>query len=162
MSSHQAEITWHRQHGERFVDSKYTRAHLWKFDGGVSVPASSAVSSVPLPYSKPENVDPEEAFVAAISSCHMLTFLYLAAKSGLVVDSYEDLAVGVTESDSRGRKSVTTVKLAPKVSFSGSVQPSDSLVERLHHEAHDECYIANSVRSEITVAGAWKYQTNPA
>jgi organic hydroperoxide reductase OsmC/OhrA len=160
MSSHQAEISWRRQSDERFVDSKYSRAHVWKFDGGVSIPASSAVSSVPLPYSKPENVDPEEALVAAISSCHMLTFLYRAAKSGFVVDSYEDSAVGVMETDSRGRKSVTSVKLAPSITFSGPNRPSDPIVERLHHEAHDECYIANSVRSDITVEGTWQYQPN--
>jgi organic hydroperoxide reductase OsmC/OhrA len=86
-----------------FLDSQYSRAHQWTFDGGVTVPASNAVASVPLPYSKAENVDPEEAFVAAISSCHMLTFLYLAAKSGFVVDSYDDLAVGTMGADSRGR-----------------------------------------------------------
>jgi organic hydroperoxide reductase OsmC/OhrA len=160
MSSYQAEVSWQRQGDEEFVDSKYSRAHLWKFDGGVSIPASSAVSSVPLPYSKPENVDPEEALVAAISSCHMLTFLYRAAKSGFVVDSYQDLAVGFMEADSHGRKSVTQVKLAPSITFSGSVRPTDSTVDRLHHEAHEECYIANSVRSDITVKGTWQYQAN--
>jgi len=166
MSNYQARISWRRRNDERFVDSKYSRAHLWKFDGGVSVPASSAVSSVPLPYSKAENVDPEEALVAAISSCHMLTFLYRAAKSGFVVDSYADLAVGVMETDSRGRKSVTSVKLTPAIAFSGPIQPSDAIVDRLHHEAHEECYIANSVRSDITVEGTWQYRTdsvqNPA
>jgi organic hydroperoxide reductase OsmC/OhrA len=158
MSSYQAEISWRRQSDECFVDSKYSRAHLWKFDGGVSIPASSAASSVPLPYSKPENVDPEEALVAAISSCHMLTFLYPAAKSRFVVDSYEDQAVGVMEADSRGRKSVTSVKLTPTIAFSGPVLPSDPIVDRLHHEAHEECYIANSVRSDITVEGTWRRQ----
>jgi organic hydroperoxide reductase OsmC/OhrA len=162
MSSYQAAISWRRQSDERFVDSKYSRAHLWEFDGGLSIPASSAVSSVPLPYSKPQNVDPEEALVAAISSCHMLTFLHRAAKSGFVVDSYQDLAVGVMEADARGRKSVTSVRLAPAITFSGPDRPSDAIVGRLHHEAHEECYIANSVRSDITVAGTWRYQTNSA
>ncbi len=160
MSEYQAEIAWRRREDERFVDSKYSRAHEWKFDGGVKVPASSAVSSVPLPYSKPENVDPEEALVAAISSCHMLMFLYRAAKSGFVVDSYDDLAVGTMETDSRGRQSITAVKLAPTVSFSGVMRPSDEAVKRLHHEAHEECYIANSVRSEISVAGTWQYRAS--
>jgi organic hydroperoxide reductase OsmC/OhrA len=158
MSKYQANISWKRQSGERFSDSKYSRAHEWKFDGGAIVPASSAISSVPLPYSKAENVDPEEALIAAISSCHMLTFLYRAAKSGFVVDSYNDPAVGTLETDSRGRQSITTVTLAPVISFSGVNQPSNEIVQRLHHEAHVECYIANSVRSEITVAGSWHYK----
>jgi organic hydroperoxide reductase OsmC/OhrA len=157
MSKHRAEIAWRRKADERFTDSKYSRAHEWKFDGGVIVPASSAVSSVPSPFSKPENVDPEEALVAAISSCHMLTFLYRAAKSGFVVDSYDDCAIGTMALDSRGRQSITAVKLEPNISFSGSVQPSSDAVARLHHEAHEECFIANSVRSEISVDGTWRY-----
>lgn len=158
MSTYQANISWHRQDNERFLDSKYSRAHQWRFDGGVIVPASSAVSSVPLPYSKAENVDPEEALVAAISSCHMLTFLYRAAKSGFVVDTYNDAAVGTMETDSKGRQSITAVTLAPAILFSGVNEPSDEVVERLHREAHQECYIANSVRSEIIVAGSWQYK----
>ncbi|HEY6451800.1 MAG TPA: OsmC family protein [Steroidobacteraceae bacterium] len=157
MSHHQAEIAWRRAVDERFVDSKYSRAHHWKFDGGATVAASSAVSSVPLPYSKVANVDPEEALVAAVSSCHMLMFLYLAARAGLVIDAYSDQAVGVLESDARGRRSITTVKLAPAIVICGLVPPTDALLERLHHEAHEECYIANSVRSQITVAGTWTY-----
>lgn len=158
MSTYQANVLWERQNKERFLDSKYSRAHQWQFDGGVVVPASSAVSSVPLPYSKAENVDPEEALVAAISSCHMLTFLYRAAKAGFVVDTYNDSAVGTMATDSRGRQSITTVTLAPAILFSGVKEPSDEVVGRLHHEAHEECYIANSVRSEITVAGSWQYE----
>lgn len=160
MSIYQANVSWKRQSDERFLDSRYSRAHQWKFDGGVIVPGSSAPSSVPPPYSKAENVDPEEALVAAISSCHMLTFLYRAAKSGFVVDAYDDLAVGTMEADSRGRLSITTVTLAPTIFFSGVNPPSDEVVERLHHEAHEECYIANSVRSEITVAGSWEYKAD--
>jgi organic hydroperoxide reductase OsmC/OhrA len=157
MAEYQAQILWQRRRDEPFVDSRYSRAHQWKFDGGVVVPASSAVHSVPLPYSKPENVDPEEAFVAAISSCHMLTFLHLAAKSRFVVDSYEDHAVGTMTADSRGRQSITAVVLAPQVRFSGTHEPNGEIVGRLHHEAHEECYIANSVRAEISVAGDWRY-----
>jgi organic hydroperoxide reductase OsmC/OhrA len=158
VSQYSAQIDWHRQPQEAFVDSRYSRAHRWSFDGGVTVPASSAVSSVPLPYSKPENVDPEEALVAAISSCHMLMFLYLAAKAGFVVDSYEDLAVGTMGENSRGRKSIVTTVLAPKIEFSGARKPTDEIVQRLHHEAHEECYIANSVRTEISVAGSWSFR----
>jgi len=160
MAQYRAEITWRRGPDESFIDSRYSRAHLWNFDGGVSVPASSAVSSVPVPYSKPENVDPEEALVAAISSCHMLMFLYRAARVGLVVDSYEDRAIGTMGADERGRQSITAVVLAPTVQFSGPVQPTEDVVKRLHHEAHEECYIANSVRSEISVSGSWRYQAS--
>src|SRR5262252_5719979 len=124
MSEYQAQIRWQRASSERFVDSRYSRAHTWEFDCGVIVPASSAVSSVPLPYSKPENVDPEEAFVAAISSCHMLTFLYLAAKKGLIIDAYEDLAIGRMTRNKQGRLAITSVHLAPQIILSGSIVPS--------------------------------------
>ena len=157
MSEYQAHIRWHRQPSERFVDSRYSRAHSWEFDGGVIVPASSAVSSVPLPYSKAENVDPEEAFVAALSSCHMLTVLYLAAKEKFVVDSYDDLAVGTMTRNDIGRMAVTSVRLAPKIAFSGTVAPTEANVRHLHHAAHEECFIANSVRTEITVGGTWTH-----
>lgn len=157
MSEHQAKIHWARRPDETFVDSRYSRAHVWEFDGGVAVPASSAVSSVPLPYSKAENVDPEEALVAAISSCHMLTFLYLAAKARLVVDSYEDEAIGHMTRNAAGRKAITTVKLSPRIVFSGTREPTEAEVQHLHHAAHEECYIANSVSTEISVAGEWRF-----
>jgi organic hydroperoxide reductase OsmC/OhrA len=114
------------------------------------------VSSVPLPYSHAENVDPEEAFVAAISSCHMLTFLYLAAKDRYVVDAYDDLAVGSMTKNLKGRLAVTAVELRPNITFSGSTTPTDADVARLHRAAHEECYIANSVLTEIAIAGRWQ------
>jgi len=157
MSQHQARIRWARGNAEKFFDSRYSRAHRWKFDGGVTVPASSAVSSVPLPYSKAENVDPEEAFVAAISSCHMLSFLYLVAKEGLVIDTYDDLAIGTLARNEEGRLAVTTVRLAPRIDFSGSRSPTQADIDRLHHRAHAECYIANSVRTAISIECEWKY-----
>jgi organic hydroperoxide reductase OsmC/OhrA len=157
MSEYSADIIWHRAAGEAFVDSRYSRAHEWRFDGGVVVPASSAVASVPLPYSKPENVDPEEALVAAASSCHMLSFLYVAARSRFIVDAYEDHALGTMSADERGRKSITHIVLHPQVHFSGARAPAAADVARMHHEAHEQCYIANSLRSEITVAGEWSY-----
>jgi organic hydroperoxide reductase OsmC/OhrA len=155
MSEYQARIQWARHPDERFVDSRYSRAHTWTFDGGVVVPASSAVSSVPLPYSKPENVDPEEAFVASISCCHLLTFLFLAGKDGFVVDSYDDLAIGKMARNDKGRLAVTLVTLAPTIVFSGAKHPKDADLDRLHHAAHEECYIANSVLTEIVVTGSW-------
>jgi organic hydroperoxide reductase OsmC/OhrA len=157
MSRHQARISWTRQAQERFLDSKYSRAHTWEFDGGITVAASSAVSSVPLPFSKAENVDPEEALVAAISSCHMLTFLYLAARAALVVDSYSDIATGTITKNEHGRFAVTAVQLNPTIVFSGATVPTEEHVLRLHHEAHEECYIANSVRAHIAIEGHWTH-----
>ena len=157
MSKYQAHIHWTRHPDERFVDSRYSRAHRWEFDGGVTVPASSAVSSVPLPYSKAENVDPEEAFVAAISSCHMLTFLYLAGKKGYVVDTYHDLAVGTLARNAQGRLAITAVQLSPKTIFSGAKSPTDGELHRLHHAAHEECYIANSVATAIAISSTWEF-----
>jgi len=159
MSEHQARIRWNRQTTERFVDLRYSRAHTWEFDGGVTVPASSAVSAVPLPYSKAENVDPEEAFVAAIASCHMLTFLYLAAKEKLVVDFYDDVALGKMARNSQGKLAVTAVQLAPKIQFSGRESPTQADIDRLHHAAHEECFIANSVLTTISVAGTWTHSS---
>jgi len=159
MSEYQATIRWKRATSESFLDSRYSRAHTWEFDGGVVVPASSAVSSVPLPYSKPENVDPEEAFVAAISSCHLLTFLYLAGKAKFIVDSYSDLAVGYMTKNANGRLAMTSVRLTPNITFSGNLLPTDADFKRLHHDAHEECYIANSVLTEIIVEGTWNHQS---
>lgn len=161
MSEHHARVHWSRRPDEKFIDSRYSRAHVWEFDGGVSVPASSAVSAVPLPYSKAENVDPEEALVAAISSCHMLTFLYLAAKAGLVVDSYADRAVGTMGRNAKGRTGVVSTRLSPEIVFCGARAPTEADVQRLHHAAHEECFIANSVTTEIAVAGTWRLKETP-
>jgi organic hydroperoxide reductase OsmC/OhrA len=162
MSQHQARIRWSRQPLEQFIDLRYSRAHQWEFDGGATVPASSAVSAVPLPYSKAENVDPEEALVAAIASCHMLTFLYLAAKEKLVVDTYDDVAVGTMARNEQKRWAVTSVHLAPRIKFSGERAPTQADVDRLHHAAHEECFIANSVLTQILVAGSWEHRITPA
>jgi organic hydroperoxide reductase OsmC/OhrA len=155
MSNHQAHIQWKRQADERFVDLKFSRAHTWQFDGGVTVPASSAPSAVPVPYSKPENVDPEEAFVASLSSCHMLTFIWLAGKEKFVVESYDDVAVGTMARNEKGRTAVTAVRLEPKIAFSGEKLPTEADVKRLHHGAHEQCFIANSVLTEVSVGGTW-------
>ena len=157
MSEHQARIRWARGPEEAFIDARYSRAHTWQFDGGVTVPASSAVSSVPLPFSKAENVDPEEAFVAAVSSCHMLTFLYLAAKEKFVVDSYDDEAVGRMTRNAQGRLAITLVQLRPHVVFAGATRPDEACVRRLHRAAHEECYVANSVNSQIEIGGSWSH-----
>jgi organic hydroperoxide reductase OsmC/OhrA len=148
MSEYTATIRWNR--GEaKFTDNRYSRAHQWEFDGGMKVPGSSSPHSVRVPFSDPAAVDPEEALVAAVSSCHLLSFLYLAAKRGLVVDSYVDHAVGVMEKNAEGKLAVTRVTLRPDIRFASPVPRED--IEHLHHEAHEECYIAASVRTEITV-----------
>jgi organic hydroperoxide reductase OsmC/OhrA len=149
---YKATVTWKRGSDEPFSDNKYSRGHTWVFDGGVTVPASSSPLSVRLPFSKADAVDPEEAFVAALSSCHMLTFLYLAAKGGYVVDSYEDDAVGTMTKNERGKLFVSKVALRPRIAFSGAKQPTAAQLDELHHHAHEECYIANSVLSEVVVS----------
>jgi organic hydroperoxide reductase OsmC/OhrA len=156
MSIHTAEIHWARNDA-RFIDSKYSRAHRWAFDGGAVVPASSSPHVVRVPFSDPSCVDPEEAFVAALSSCHMLWFLDFAARHGFVVDSYTDAAQGQMEKNAEGKEVVTSVTLRPTIVFSGTKVPSDSTLDQLHHEAHENCYLANSVLTKIHVEGSWSH-----
>ncbi len=150
MSEHKALVQWERR-GATFTDNRYSRAHAWRFDGGAEVAASASPHVVPAPMSDPSGVDPEEAFVAAASSCHMLTFLWLAAKAGFVVDSYADEAVGRMGENARGREAVTAIVLRPTIRFSGARRPSAEDLRRLHHDAHEQCYVANSVTTAITV-----------
>ncbi len=145
-----AQIHWQRQ-GAVFTDKRYSRGHVWHFDGGVSVPASSSPQAVREPYSVAAAVDPEEAFVASISSCHMLWFLDIAARAAWVVDSYVDDAVGVMTANAQGKLWVSLVTLRPRVVFAGDKQPDATEIARLHHVAHEECFIANSVRSEVRI-----------
>ncbi|WP_375458788.1 OsmC family protein [uncultured Enterovirga sp.] len=149
--SYSAVVEW-RRGSDAFLDNRYSRGHRWLFDGGVEVPASSAPSSVPLPYSREDAVDPEEAFVAALSSCHMLFFLHLAAKRGFVVESYRDAASGHMARNANGKLFMSAVTLSPEVIFGGDAVPDATAIEALHHAAHDECYLANSVLTEITIA----------
>jgi organic hydroperoxide reductase OsmC/OhrA len=148
-----ATVSWKRGPGEAFTDIKFSRAHTWAFDGGITVPASSSPLTVRVPLSRADAVDPEEALVAALSSCHMLTFLYLAAKQGFVVDSYEDAAVGVMAKNERGKLFMSQVTLRPRIAFSGTRQPSAAELAQLHHHAHEDCYVANSVLTEVVVSG---------
>jgi organic hydroperoxide reductase OsmC/OhrA len=145
MSEHRATIDWERG-GEEFRYETYPRNHTWRFAGGVEVPASGA----PEYLGDPSRVDPESALVAALSSCHMLTFLALATRRRLVVNAYRDDAVGVLEKNADGKLAVTRVVLRPAVEFEGT-QPSAADLEKLHHVAHEQCFIANSVRTEVTV-----------
>jgi organic hydroperoxide reductase OsmC/OhrA len=150
MSDHKASLRWTRS-GPDFIRGKYSREHTWTFDGGLTVPASPSPSVVPASWSNKANVDPEEAFVASISSCHMLTFLWVASKEGFIADSYEDEAVGVMTKNERGVPWVSAVTLRPRIVWSGDKLPTPSDLERLHHRAHEGCFIANSVRTRITV-----------
>jgi organic hydroperoxide reductase OsmC/OhrA len=150
MSEHKAAIRWHSDGGD-FTRGKFSRAHTWSFDGGVTVPASPSPSVVRPPYSDPAAVAPEEAFVAAIASCHMLTFLYLAAQRGFEVASYEDDAVGTMTKNEHGVAWVSAVVLSPRIEYRGARVPSTAELERLHADAHHGCFIANSVKTEISV-----------
>ena len=150
MAEHKANISW-KQTSAEFLKGKYSREHTWTFDGGLTVPASPSPSVVPAPWSNPAHVDPEEAFVASISSCHMLTYLHLASRQGFQVDSYEDEAVGVTTKNERGVSWVSSVTLHPRIAYSGDKRPKPADEERLHHLAHAQCFIANSIKSEVFV-----------
>lgn len=157
MSSHHAKIEWERS-GARFTDNQYSRAHQWSFDGGAIVPASSSPDVVKVPLSNPANVDPEEGYVASLSSCHMLWFLDIARRAGFVVDRYVDEAVGHMMRGADGMPWIANVKLQPAVDFSGDKAPYDAAVTQLHHMAHEACFLARSVKTEIAVAGTWTYR----
>lgn len=148
MSKYHAIVEWSRQNAA-FIDNRYSRAHRWTFDGGIEVPASASPHVVPLPLSVEKAVDPEEAFVASLSSCHMLWFLSLAARRGFVVDRYRDDAIGIMSKDSAGKLAMTRVTLRPQVSFSGDRRPTSEEFAALHHQAHEECFIARSVRTDV-------------
>lgn len=150
MSEYVATIRWRR--GEQaFIDDRYSRAHQWEFDGGTTVLASASPSIVPLPMSVAENVDPEEAFVASLSSCHMLFFLSLAAKRGFIIDEYIDGAIGYLDKSDDGKLMMTRVVLKPDTSWSGDNMPTRSQIQKMHHRAHELCFIANSVTSEVVL-----------
>ena len=151
MAEHRATVSWRRDAGD-FAKGHYSRGHVWRFDGGVEVEASAAPSVVPAPWSVAAAVDPEEAFVASLSACHMLTFIDVARHAGFVVDSYQDEAVGLLAKNAEGRRAVTTVTLNPQIAFAGR-QPTGAELAGLHHRAHEGCFIANSVRTTVTIAG---------
>jgi organic hydroperoxide reductase OsmC/OhrA len=151
MSHHQATIEWKRN-GPDFLKGRYSREHTWTFDGGVVVQASPSPSVVPVPWSNPANVDPEEAFVASVSSCHMLTFLFLAGRAGCDIESYRDVAVGEMTKNAQGVPWVSVITLKPEIAFVGH-PPAASAIAELHHRAHEQCFIANSIKTEVIVAG---------
>jgi len=150
MSEHKATIRWTNDGGE-FLKGRYSRAHTWTFDGGFSVPASSSPAVVPKPFSVAEAIDPEEALVASISSCHMLTYVWLAYREKIEVESYEDEAVGHMTKNAEGVPWMSTVVLHPKIRYRGDKRPSREDELRLHEGAHHDCFISQSVKTEITV-----------
>jgi organic hydroperoxide reductase OsmC/OhrA len=151
MSSHTAIIRWQNT-GPDFLQRRYSREHRWEFDGGAVVPGSPSPHVVPAPWSNPAGVDPEEAFVASVSSCHMLWFLHVALDAGFEPQSYEDHAEGVMTKNERGKLWISRVTLHPKIVWKGDSQPTAEQVMQLHHKAHEECFIANSIKTEVTVA----------
>lgn len=136
-----------------FTKNRYTRGHIWSFDGGIEVPASSSPHAVRLPFSVEEAVDPEEALVAAAASCHMLTFLWVAAKRGFRIDAYEDNAVGEMTEGQDGKQWVSTITLDPRIEWAGEKKPTSDEIAEMHHEAHEGCYIANSIKADVVVKG---------
>lgn len=149
MNEYTAQIIWQRLE-QNFLDNRYSRKHVIRFDGGLEVPASSSPHVVPLPYSDPSAVDPEEMLVAAIANCHMLWFLSIAVKQKFCVDEYTDKASGVMRPNKNGKLFLAEVTLSPDVKFSGKKIPTREQLEAMHHKAHEECFIANSVLTEIT------------
>lgn len=152
MHKYEARVTWERN-GADFLNNRFSRGHEWRFDGGLRVPASSSPLSTPEPMSVAANVDPEEALVAAASSCHMLWFLYLAAKRGFVVERYTDEAYGIMEKNAEGRVAITRIFLRPHIEFGGERRPAPEDLDGLHHESHERCFIANSLKSEVVIEG---------
>ena len=146
--THTALVRWQLGDAD-FLGKRYSRAHTWTFDGGVEVPASSSPHVVPLPMSDARAVDPEEAFVAALASCHMLWFLDIASRAGYAIASYEDGAEGRMGRNAAGKLVVDLVTLRPRVRVTGDRVPDAAALAALHHEAHEECFLANSVRCEI-------------
>lgn len=148
MAGYIAEVLWSREEQD-FLDNRYSRKHVLRFDGGLEVPGSSSPHVVPVPMSDASAVDPEEAFVASLSSCHMLWFLSVAAKRKFRVDRYFDAAVGVMEKNPQGRMAMTVVTLRPEVQFSGERLPTREQINQMHHDAHEQCFIANSVKTDV-------------
>jgi organic hydroperoxide reductase OsmC/OhrA len=148
MAEHKTIVSWNRNNAV-FTDNRYSRAHVWQFDGGIEVPASASPHVVRKPFSVEAAVDPEEAFVVSLSSCHMLWFLSIAAGKGFVIENYRDEAIGVMEKNSEGKMAMTIVTLHPVVNFGGERLPDKNEIEAMHHQAHEECFIANSVKTDV-------------
>ena len=154
MSTYTATVRWKRGADDAFGQGRYTRVHEWAFDGGTVVPASASPQVVPKPYSDEAAVDPEEAFIASLSSCHMLFFLDFARRGGFVVDSYSDRGEGILEKGADGRMAMTRLTLRPHIEWAGDKKPDETALAELHHKAHEACFIANSVTTKVKVEGS--------
>lgn len=158
MSEHIATVCWENRQ-QVFTDNHYSREHNWSFDGGIEVPASASPHVVPVPYSNPACVDPEEAFVAALSSCHMLFFLSIAAKKQFMVERYKDRAIGIMDKNDDGKLAMTAIHLYPEITFRGDSLrdgkaeriPTSAQIAAMHEQAHHQCFLANSVKASITI-----------
>lgn len=156
MSHYKATIHWQRSDNEKFNDNRYSRKHMWSFDNDLDIPAAASPHVVPTQFTDASAVDPEEAFVASLSSCHMLWFLSLAADKGFVVEDYKDVADGILEKNQDQKLAMTKVTLQPVVTFSKSAVPDQKIFDELHHTAHEKCYIANSVKTKINIEATLK------
>ncbi|HTV47641.1 MAG TPA: OsmC family protein [Phycisphaerae bacterium] len=145
---HTATVEWERK-GAVFIDNRYSRMHTWKFDGGTEVMGSSAPQIVPAPLSDPRGVDPEEAFIASLASCHMLWFLSIAARKGFVVENYTDVAEAESGKNEEGKIAILQLTLKPVIFFAGTKKPTEEEFRAMHHEAHEKCFIAASVKTHI-------------
>lgn len=150
-NEHNATVIWGR-HDQNFLDKKYSRAHVWRFDEGYEVAGSCPPSKlIPVPMAKADAIDPEEGLVASVSACHLLFFLAFAAKAGYRIEHYEDQAFGVLGKNERGKTYMERITLRPAVTFSGEKKPDAAAIADLHHRAHEECFIANSLRSDVVL-----------
>jgi organic hydroperoxide reductase OsmC/OhrA len=149
MAKYNVTIRWQLNKTDDFLKNHYSRGHTWSFDGGIEIPASASPQVVPLPMSIEKAVDPEESFIASAASCHMLWFLSITAKAGFVVETYMDEANGIMRKKSDGKIAITSITLCPKTQFSNAKQPTLSELESLHRKAHESCFIANSIKSEV-------------
>jgi organic hydroperoxide reductase OsmC/OhrA len=154
VSAHHATVQWILGAGDDFAKGRYSRVHTIGFDGGISVPGTASRSVVPAPWSSTDAVDPEAAFTAALSACHMLTFLDIARRAGFGILAYRDEAEGTLARFARGKMAVTRVVLRPEITWTGEKRPSPEELDALHHEAHELCFIANSVTTEVVVEAA--------
>jgi len=150
MSKHFATIRWFASPGEDFAKGQYSRGHSWNFDGLTNVAASASPHIVPMPWANPDAVDPEEAFVASAASCHMLFFLDISRRAGLIITGYDDEAEGLMEKGADGKMRITRITLRPKIVWSGD-PPDQAQIDELHHKSHEACFIANSITSEIAI-----------
>ncbi|MFE4107577.1 OsmC family protein [Almyronema epifaneia] len=160
MSEHLATVQWQRQQAQ-FIDNCYSREHTWQFDGGLTVAASASPQVVPAAYTNAACVDPEEAFVASLASCHMLWFLAIAAQHQFVVDTYCDRASGKLAKDAAGHLAITQVRLRPQITFAGEAQPSAQQIAQMHEAAHHRCFLANSVKAKIVIDTAAPKAASP-